>query len=62
MTINIPFSPCCVQFVTGAGGLLLVPFGVAVVMGAPVLGMRGRLRSGLTPVANIGDLLVSSNG
>jgi len=51
----------CVQFVTGAGGLLLVPFGVAVVLGAPVLGLQGRLRCGLTAVANVGDLLVSCN-
>ena len=36
------------QFVTAAGGLLVVPFGVALMLGAPVLALRGRLRSGLT--------------
>jgi len=46
------------QFVTTAGGLLLVPFGVALIMGVPMLLLRGRLRSGLTVVANVGDIIV----
>ena len=35
-----------------------VPFGVALVLGAPVMLVRGRLASGLTVVANVGDLVV----
>ena len=41
------WSNCVVQFVTTAGALLLVPFGVALIMGAPLLLLRGRLRSGI---------------
>ena len=35
-----------------------MPFGVALVLGAPVMLVRGRLASGLTVVANVGDLVV----
>jgi len=52
------WSNCVVQFVTTAGALLLVPFGVALIMGAPLLLLRGRLRSGIESNVECMALLV----